>query len=127
MRSMADYGLDSYNYHMAYQLFSDFQPKKNDVKICAPSEIIKAAETMIQEGKLRSVYSLRLGYAAFSEGKGKVKLKPVWVIEGELFEKAKSEPKNIRTVLSVNSAEETKIIFDAQTGKLLETRRMSYQ
>ena len=48
-------------------------------------------------------------------------------IEGELFEKAKSEPKNIRTVLSVNSAEETKIIFDAQTGKLLETRRMSYQ
>jgi hypothetical protein len=66
-------------------------------------------------------------YAAFSEEKGKVKLKPVWVIEGELFEKAKSEPKNIRTVLSVNSAEETKIIFDAQTGKLLETRRMSYQ
>ena len=127
MRSMADYGLDSYQYHMAYQFFSDFQPKKNDVKICAPSVIIKAAETMIQEGKLRSVYSLRLGYAAFSEGKGKVKLKPVWVIEGELFEKAKSEPKNIRTVLSVNSAEETKIIFDAQTGKLLETRRMSYQ
>ena len=127
MRSMVDYGLDSYQYHMAYQFFSDFQPKKKDVKICAPSDIIKAAETMIQEGKLRSVYSLRLGYAAFSEGKGKVKLKPVWVIEGELFEKAKSEPKNIRTVLSVNSAEETKIIFDAQTGKLLETRRMSYQ
>ncbi|MBQ6482694.1 MAG: hypothetical protein IJI45_16410 [Anaerolineaceae bacterium] len=127
MRSMTDYGMNSYQYHMAYQLFSDFQSKKNDVKICAPSEIIKAAETMIQEGKLRSVYSLRLGYAAFSEGKGKVKLKPVWVIEGELFEKAKSEPKNIRTVLSVNSAEETKIIFDAQTGKLLETRRMSYQ
>jgi len=47
--------------------------------------------------------------------------------EGKLFEKATSEPKNIRTVLSVNSAEETKIIFDAQTGKLLETRRMSYQ
>ena len=45
----------------------------------------------------------------------------------ELFEKAKSEPDNIKTVLSIGSLEETKIIFDAQTGKLLETRRMSYQ
>ena len=127
MRSMADYGLDSYQYHIAYQLLSDFQPQKKNVKICAPSEIIKASEALIQEGKLRSVYSLRLGYAAFSKGKGKVEIKPVWVVEGELFDKAKSEPRNIRTALSVNSAEETKILFDAQTGKLLETRRMSYQ
>ena len=127
MRSMADYGLDSYQYHMAYQLLSDFQPQKKNVGICTPSEIIKAAEAMIREGKLRSVYSLRLGYAAFSKGKGEVEIKPVWVIEGELFDKAKSEPKNTRTVLTVNSAEETKIIFDAQTGKLLDTRRMRYQ
>ena len=86
MRSMADYGLDSYQYHIAYQLLSDFQPQKKNVKICAPSEIIKASEALIQEGKLRSVYSLRLGYAAFSKGKGKVEIKPVWVVEGELFD-----------------------------------------
>ena len=126
-RSLADYGVDTCDYHMAFQLLSDFREEERDVRLCDPGIVIHAAEQLIQEGKLRSVYCLRLGYVAISERRGQAKLKPAWIIEGELFEKAESAPKNHRTILSVGSQEETKIVFDAQTGELMETRRMSYQ
>ena len=126
-RSMEDYGMDAFSYHMAFQLLSDFEVVHQNVTLCDPAIIFQATELLIQEGRLRSVYCFRLGYAAFSEGSGKEKLKPVWVIEGELFEKSTSEPKNRRTSLSVGSLEEAKILFDAQTGELLDIRRLSYQ
>ena len=81
----------------------------------------KAAEELIQSGRLRKVYSMRLGYWSRKDGEGKFTLLPVWAIEGELFKNAKAETALKYTPFSLDTLEDRTIVFDAHTGELLKT------
>ncbi|MGI6634159.1 MAG: hypothetical protein ACOX7B_03180 [Christensenellales bacterium] len=109
-----------------------------DVPLCAFDKVIKTLEKEIQDGRLRAVFEIKLGYGlfnedgvpyAYSESLPKLQrryyLKPVWRVHGIWVRSAKSSTKDIvygdeagyRDVR--NSAHQAFITLDAQTGEIL--------
>ena len=106
---------------MIFCLHEKVNTVKENVGLCDPISVLTAAEELIQSGKLRKVYSMRLGYWPRKDGEGKFTLLPVWAIEGELFKNAKTEPALKYSPFTADTLEERTIVFDARTGEKLET------
>lgn len=104
-----------------FHLLQKTKTIKENVALCDPNTVLKAAEELIQSGRLRKVYSMRLGYWSRKDGEGKFTLLPVWAIEGELFKNAKAETALKYTPFSLDTLEDRTIVFDAHTGELLKT------
>jgi hypothetical protein len=108
-----------------------------DVPLCGFDKVIKALEKEIEDGRLRAVFEIKLGYGQFNEDgasddyrrlpgwERRYYLKPIWRVHGIWVKNAKSstedlilgdEPgyRNVR-----NSAHQTFISIDAQTGKII--------
>ena len=90
-------------------------------KTCeACGRVIAAYEELIAQGKLRSVDSLRLGYAAWDGKDGGYVLTPVWVLEGEIFASATADYKVRPTQNSDKPLEYGYVLVDARTGELID-------
>ena len=99
----------------------------------APLEpVYQVLSELAQEGLLRQVHSLRLGYLAFMYGERTQNddgpyskpylLKPVWMCSAEVYSNAEDEPFDMGGG-DVWRPEET-VVFDAQTGEMIERARV---
>lgn len=117
LSSLIQLGVDEYRYGLHYRLYVPGKAIKKDVRLADPMIVLQWAEDKIQAGLLRSVRTVRLGYELAHVSKKKLELRPVWVIQGDLFKKAKEEP---IFPTSGEGIEFANIVFDAQTGKMLK-------
>ena len=107
-------------YHMHFILMTPGRVLKDNAALCDPEKILSSAGQLIESGRLRKVYSLRLGYAVRRENADRLRLVPAWAIEGELFDSAKAEYQIPPTLLSPHPLEDTTLIYDACTGELMD-------
>lgn len=124
------YGVDG----LRTAIFSAVAVKKtiaDDVPLCSFSQVLSTFETLIEQGKLRSVDALRLGYVGWynKSDSGTLTLLPFWVLEGELFESStKKSPLfddgyDDADSIYPNSAEYGMMMVNAQTGELIDSWR----
>lgn len=124
------YGLDAILWNVDREVVQD-------VPLCGFDKVIKTLEKEIQDGRLRAVFEIKLGYGQFNEDGATEDyrklprwdryyyLKPVWRVHGIWVRNAKSSTGDIvygdeagyRDVR--NSAHQAFITLDAQTGEIL--------
>lgn len=105
-----------------YNLLKVKEQLAQNVPLCSFATIRESCEKLINEGRLRSVESLRLGYVAWYGANDTYTLMPTWVLEGELFESAAAQPRQPAT--ADMPAEDGSILFDAQTGEFFDPLTM---
>ena len=91
-----------------------------DLPLCGIEQVISAYEKLIDQGKLRRVDNLRLGYVGWynKNEQDTLTLMPTWVAEGVLIKDPKREPYSQDT--SIRDTEFAYIMVNAQTGELVE-------
>ena len=124
------YGVDG----LRTAIFSTVTIKKtiaDDVPLCSFGQVLSTFEALIEQGKLRSVDALRLGYVGWynKNDSGTLTLLPFWVLEGELFESStKKSPfyddgYDDADYIYPNSTEYGMVMVNAQTGELIDSWR----
>ena len=120
---------DSYQFRC--QLYDEIAMLTDDVPLLSFDEIKPTFEKILNEGFLKDVYFLRLGYiAVYEEGKNEneiYRLLPCWVLTGEYYESAKDEAwwqewqstKEAEITPIMNRGATKDIIVNAQTGKII--------
>lgn len=91
-----------------------------NLPLCHLDQIITTYEKLIDQGKLRRVDNLRLGYVGWynKNEQDTLTLLPIWVAEGVLLKDAKKEPYSQDT--SIRDTEFAYIMVNAQTGELID-------
>ncbi|MGI6671308.1 MAG: hypothetical protein ACOX58_07035 [Christensenellales bacterium] len=124
------YGVDG----LRTAIFSTVTVQKtiaDDVPLCSFDKVLSTFESLIEQGKLRSVDALRLGYVGWYDKNDSetLTLLPFWVLEGELFE---SPTKNAplygdgyddADAIYPHSTEYGMVMVNAQTGELIDSWR----
>jgi hypothetical protein len=121
MQGLTDIGLEDTFYSMQYSLLKEQQEIESDIPLCSLSKAIDTYEQLIEEGKLRSVQSLRLGYVVWYDkgDKESYTMLPTWVLEGDLFKEA-DEERQRPLISNEKSGEYGPILVNAQTGELID-------
>ena len=92
---------------------------EEDVTLAAWNEVQKQIEKEIENGTIRNVYALKLGYACYlDEQEGRFALYPVWVCDCDYVENSKEE-------IAVNPWDDDfrrgfsfkELVFDGRTGE----------
>ncbi len=101
-----------------YATFKETKLLKEDMKLCSFEKALQAYEKLIEEGKLRGVSSLRLGYVIWYTDNTfeTANFYPTWVLEGDLYRKA-SDASYENFQASPNFGF---IYVNAQTGELID-------
>lgn len=100
---------------------------KKEVPLCSFDTVLTVCERLIADGRLRKVDSLRLGYVVwYGTRKNEYVLKPMWVLEGELFENASVGYNRRVTEAHPSPAEYGSLLFDAQTGDFLDPLKVPH-
>ncbi len=122
IQGLKDIGLEDTFYSMQYSLLKEQQEIEPDLPLCSLDQVIDTYEKLIEEGKLRTVQSLRLGYVVwYNKGEPEsYNLLPAWVLEGELFRDADAERPWPLTKYSDKPGEYGPILVNAQTGELID-------
>jgi len=113
---------DSYSFTMS--LLEEEEVLYEDIPVRGFEQIRPAVEAMIQEGRIRSVYGVRLGYVVFMTEPGNREhfvLEPAWVVECEYYDSAKRESTKINA--GVPYFEQTtyrELIINAQSGEWID-------
>ena len=106
---------------MLFRSVQETEVIAQDVPLCSFQQVKNTYEKLIEEGKLRSISSLRLGYIIWqNEGTYAYTLMPTWVAEGELFPNATAETSGIKVQYDTISANWGYIMVNAQTGELID-------
>ena len=119
------------SYKMLCQLYRETELLAEDVPLLPFDSIKPVFEDLINKGKLKNVFFVRLGYIALYET-GKIddevyRLIPCWVLTGEYYESKKeaeawkelSKEADEQGVLLLGRGSTQKIIVNAQTGKII--------
>lgn len=115
------FGIDELYRSLQFLLVQETEVIAQDVPLCSFQQVKNTYEKLIEEGKLRSISSLRLGYIIWqNEGTYTYKLMPTWVAEGELFPNATAEKSGIKVQYDTISANWGYIMVNAQTGELID-------
>lgn len=119
-QGMRDIGSEELYRSLQLKLISVTDLIAEDVPFCSLDTVIHTAEQLISAGQLRTVDSLRLGYAVWLDQTHTYKLTPTWVIEGELFADATADYRNATTILTSEPSEYANVYINAQTGELID-------
>ena len=119
-QGLKDAGSDEVYRSVQLSLIEPTELLARDVPLCGIDAVIETARGLIEAGKLRTVDSMRLGYAAWLNRAGGYALMPTWVIEGELFETADAAYRTPVTILTDQPGEYATVYIDAQTGELID-------
>jgi hypothetical protein len=127
MQGLKDIGLEDTFYSTQYSLLKEQQEIEQDLPLCSLDHVVDTYEKLIEEGKLRTVQSLRLGYVVwYNKGEPEsYTLLPAWVLEGELFRDADAVRSNPLTAYSGTQGEYGPILVNAQTGELIDPWNLS--
>lgn len=121
LQGMEDIGLEGMSQSLQYALLKELKVLEADLPLLSFHRVIGTYEQLIMEGKLRTVKSLRLGYVVW-QNKGEPEsytLLPTWVLEGELFKKARDERQGSLPQSTFIPGEYGPILVNAQTGELI--------
>lgn len=121
IQGLTNIGLEDTFYSTQYSLLKEQQEIEPDLPLCSLEQVIDTYEKLIEEGKLRTVQSLRLGYVVwYNKGEPEsYTLMPTWVLEGELFRDADAERPKPLTEYGDKPGEYGPILVNAQTGELI--------
>lgn len=115
------FGIDELYRSLQFYLVQEREVIAQDVPLCSFQQVKNTYENLIEEGKLRSISSLRLGYIIWqNEGPYAYTLMPTWVAEGELFPDATSEKPKKKTQYDTIPANWGYVMVNAQTGELID-------
>ena len=120
---------DSYEFRS--QLYRETELLIEDVPLLSFEKVLPTFEKIINDGLLKDVYFMRLGYIAVYE-KGKTddevyRLLPCWVLTGEYYDSAKDEANwakqkesgELDEISIMSRGYSRNIIVNAQTGKII--------
>ena len=106
---------------------------EEDVPLQNVDVIIKNLEKEIEQGKIREIYALKLGYCVYfsDEGKNLYVIYPVWMCECDYTESAKEELKKSEQIPDERKQYYYKqLVINAQTGQielyLIEKQELAY-
>ncbi len=110
-------------------LLEELAVLQEDVPLCPMQRVLATYESLIEEGKLRWVGGLRLGYIGWYE-RGEpltLRLVPVWVLDGVLHPTAASRDPMSKYLSAANPAHLSSfhgnVLVNAQTGELINPWR----
>lgn len=101
----------------------------DDIALASVQTIIREIEKQIDEGKIRNIYALRLGYVCFlnEESPESYTLYPIWICECDYTQSAKEDGSVYIAVAGLREGTKfTRVGFNAQTGKLLDKQNFSW-
>ncbi len=114
---------DSYSFN-AYYLRKEIACLVDDVPVIEFEQVKPVFEQLIIDGKVRDVYSVRLGYVGFQEEKDNTdiyRLAPCWVLECTYYSSAQDETEQQDAAQDYVELEHYKhIVVNAQTGALID-------
>lgn len=120
---------DSYYFIMA--LLERESVLYSDIPIIGFESIRPALEEMILASKIRNIYFIRLGFVVFMENRSSrasYVLAPSWVVECEYYDRAKQERAAGENDLEFyKQTNYRKLVFNAQTGQLVDPNREDKQ
>lgn len=95
---------------------------EEDVPLAGVQNVIRSIEQEIENGHIRNVYALRLGYTCFlnEHSPESFTLYPIWFLECDYAESAKQEiPENTWSDAFWDGYFFTTVAFNAQTGEMM--------
>ena len=101
----------------------------DDISLASVQTIIREIEKQIDEGKIRNIYALRLGYVCYlnEESPESYTLYPIWICECDYTQSAKEDGSVYIADAGLREGTKfTRIGFNAQTGKLLDKQNFSW-
>ena len=101
----------------------------DDIALASVQTIIREIEKQIDEGKIRNIYALRLGYVCFlnEESPESYTLYPIWICECDYTQSAKEDGSVYIADAGLREGTKfTRVGFNAQTGKLLDKQNFSW-
>ncbi len=110
-----------------YQI--QFRPLKQtgelaeDVPLCSLKEVIAHIEKQIENGHIRKIHAMRLGYCCYLGENEEIVLYPVWEVECDYFYNPRKEARNYREMQNIavtNGLDYHTMIFNAQTGEFMD-------
>lgn len=121
------FGIDELYRSLQFYLVQETEVIAQDVPLCSFQQVKDTYESLIEEGKLRSMSSLRLGYIVWqNEGPYACTLMPTWVAEGELFPDATSEEPEKKVQYDTIPSSWGYIMVNAQTGEWIDPWKRSF-
>lgn len=119
---LKDIGIDTQYRSLQYHLLREKKVITSDVSLCSFKKAKETYESLIMQGLLRNISSLRLGYVAwFNDDKSNsYTLIPTWVAEGELYKDAKAEDQTGEKQYDTIPLAYGCILVNAQTGEWID-------
>ena len=95
-----------------------------DLPLCSLSEVLQTYETLIEQGLLRQVTGLRLGYVSWEAEDGSLTLTPAWVLTGDLYASADAPDRQVFKNMDPRIPEHGCVIVSALTAELIDPARL---
>ncbi len=95
-----------------------------DLPLCSLSEVLQTYETLIEQGLLRQVTGLRLGYVSWEAEDGSLTLTPAWVLTGDLYASADTPDRQLFKNMDPRIPEHGCVIVSALTAELIDPARL---
>lgn len=112
------------DFNVLFSLREEAGMEMEDSPLCSFDTVKEVYEELINKGQIRDVYSVRLGYVCYQDPRSKdiFWAVPSWVMECEWYKSAKDEkrPHDMKADLKYDASGYSKIIVNAQQGKLLD-------
>ena len=119
---LKDIGLNTQYRSLQYHLLREKKVLATDAPLCSFAKVKETYEALIEQGLLRSISSLRLGYVAWCNGDkaNSYTLMPTWVAEGELYTDARAEDQTGKKQYDTIQPAYGSILVNAQTGEWID-------
>ncbi|MDD3411761.1 MAG: hypothetical protein PHY12_13235, partial [Eubacteriales bacterium] len=108
---------------LAAHLFAEDAVLHEDIPLVGFDACKQQIESLITDGRIRTVYNVRLGYAVYLEpdhNRTFYRLVPSWVVECEYYDSPKDETEPLKDPEYLTSAHFRKLVINAQTGVPLD-------
>ena len=111
-------------YALWLDLYQKQETKYEDVPLCSFATVKAAVEKRIDEGLLRGISSIRLGYIVYPDSQDNTLfwLLPGWVVEGDVYPDAKTELTKRQIKEGSDDWYKGTVVVDGQRGTLFDAK-----